>query len=166
MTAFTTDTPFAARLDTPVKTAITVLTAGAFSTVAFDVFGQALSPALGYAQLAPVGLANATIQAVFGSGWRPGAEALHYFAGMVAYPAGWLLIAEPLRARFAPFVPWIGAAVLYGIFLWAFALYGMAHLVAGMPPFLGFTGITWVALVGHVLFAVVAAGVGRVRDRQ
>jgi hypothetical protein len=33
----------------------------------------------------------------------------------------------------------------------------MAHLIAGNPAFLGFTGITWVALAGHVLFAVVAA---------
>ncbi|MEM9900952.1 MAG: hypothetical protein AAF865_06380 [Pseudomonadota bacterium] len=156
--------PIAAHTRVLMRTAMTVLTAGAFSTVAFDAFGQALSPALGFAQLAPVGLANATIQAVFGSGSRPGAEALHYFAGMIAYPAGWLLVAEPLRARFAPFLPWIVAATLYGVFLWAFALYGMAHLVAGMPPFLGFSGITWVALVGHVLFALVAASVGKLRD--
>jgi hypothetical protein len=40
----------------------------------------------------------------------------------------------------------------------------MAHLVAGNPAFLGFTGITWVALVGHVLFALVAAWVVAWRD--
>ena len=40
----------------------------------------------------------------------------------------------------------------------------MAHLIAGLPAFLGFTGITWVALVGHVLFALVAAAVYRWRD--
>jgi hypothetical protein len=45
----------------------------------------------------------------------------------------------------------------YGVALWIFALYIMAHLIAGNPAFLGFTGITWVALAGHVLFAVVAA---------
>ncbi len=166
MTALSTNTPLSTVLSKPGRTVATVLTAGAFSTVAFDFFGQALSPALGYAQLAPVGLANATIQAVFGSGWRPGAEALHYTAGMIAYPAGWLLIAEPLRARFTPALPWLSVAVLYGIFLWAFALYGLAHLVAGMPPFLGFTGITWVALVGHILFAVVTASVGRIRAQS
>lgn len=164
MTAFTTDTPRSAFLAHPVRTITTVLTAGAFSTVAFDFFGQALSPALGFAQLAPVGLANATINAVFGSGWRPGAEALHYMAGMIAYPAGWALIVEPMRARVTPSLPWLSVAVLYGVFLWAFALYGLAHLVAGMAPFLGFTGITWVALVGHILFAVVTAAVVRVRE--
>jgi len=35
--------------------------------------------------------------------------------------------------------------------------------VAGNPAFLGFGGITWVALVGHVIFAVVAATVFRLR---
>ena len=61
-------------------------------------------------------------------------------------------------------MPWLAAAALYGVVLWAFALYVMAHLVAGMPAFLGWTGITWVALWGHVLFAVVAAAVARVRS--
>lgn len=161
-----TDTrPAAAPLDlhTVAKTGVTVVTAGAFATVAFDFFGQALSPALGFAQLAPVGLANAVISNVFGSGWRPGAEMLHYAAGLVAYPAGWVLVAEPLRRHFAPQVPWLAAATVYGIVLWAFALFVMAHLVAGMPAFLGWTGITWVALVGHIVFAVVAAGVARAR---
>ena len=47
-------------------TAATILTAGAFATLAFDIFGQALSPLFGYAKLAPVGLAGATLNAVFG----------------------------------------------------------------------------------------------------
>lgn len=145
-------------------TGVSVLTAGAFSLIAFDVFGQVISPALGYAQLAPVGLANASIKAVFGAGWRPGAEALHYAAGLIAYPLGWVVV-DALRDRVAPMVPWLVAAILYGIGLWVFALYGMAHLVAGMKPFLGFTGITWVAFWGHILFAVVAAAVIRARQR-
>jgi len=145
---------------------VTVLIAGAFSTVAFDFFGQSLSPALGFASLAPVPLANQVISTLFGSGWRPGAEALHYFAGMIAYPVGWVFIAEPLRRAVAPFIHWSLAAIVYGTVLWAFALYGMAHLIAGNPPFLGFTGITWVALVGHILFAVVTAVVMQIREAR
>ena len=141
----------------------TLLIAGATATVAFDLFGQALAPALGFAQLAPVGLANAVIKTLTGAGWRPGAEMLHYFAGLIAYPLGWFLIVEPARARVAPWFHWSLAAVAYGVFLWIFALFGMAHLIAGMKPFLGFTGITWVALWGHVLFAVVVATVGWLR---
>ena len=138
---------------------IAFFTAGAAAFIAFDFFGQVLSPMLGFATLAPVGLANATISAIFGSGYRPGAEALHFFAGLVAYPLGWLLIAEPIRSRLTPFIPSLAASACYGGGLWGFALYFMAHLVAGNAAFLGFTGITWVALAGHVLFAVVFTGV-------
>ncbi|MEM0946592.1 MAG: hypothetical protein AAGK37_04240 [Pseudomonadota bacterium] len=141
----------------------TVLVAGAFATLAFDIFGQALAPAFGFAQLAPVGLANQVIKTLTGAGWRPGAEMLHYLAGLIAYPLGWFLIVDPLRARLTPWMHWSLAAAAYGLALWVFALYGMAHLVAGMPPFLGFTGITWVALWGHVLFALVAAVTGQLR---
>jgi len=35
--------------------------------------------------------------------------------------------------------------------------------MAGNPAFLGFGGITWVALVEHVIFAVFAATVFRLR---
>jgi len=142
----------------------TTVLAGATATVAFDFFGQSLSPMLGFASLAPVPLANSVIQAVFGAPYPPGANLLHYLAGMVAYPLGWLLIAEPLGRRVTPGLPWWAVAALYGVGLWIFALYVMAHLVAGHPAFLGFTGITWVALIGHVLFALVAAAVYRWRE--
>ena len=112
---------------------------------------------LGFAGLAPVPLANSAIEAVFGAPYEPGAQLLHYIAGMIVYPLGWMLIARPLAARFAPALPWGIAATLYGVALWIFALFIIANLVAGLPAFLGFTGITWVALVGHVLFALVAA---------
>jgi hypothetical protein len=147
-----------------MRTVTTMLIAGALSTVAFDFFGQSLSPGLGFPSLAPVPLANQVIQTLFGAGWRPGAHFLHYAAGMVAYPLGWMLIVRPLALKVAPQVPWWAAAVAYGVALWVFALFIMASLVAGNPPFLGFTGITWVALVGHVLFAVVTAVVVRWRD--
>ncbi|PWR02410.1 hypothetical protein DKT77_12270 [Meridianimarinicoccus roseus] len=141
----------------------TVLAAGAIATVAFDMFGQSISPWLGFANLAPVPLANQVIGVFFGQGFLPGAHMLHYLAGLVFYPLGWLLVAEPLRRRVLPQLPWLAGAVAYGVGLWIFALYIMAHLIAGNPPFLGFTGITWVALVGHVIFAVVAAAVFRIR---
>jgi len=136
---------------------LTMLIAGALATVAFDFFGQSLSPMLGFAQLAPVPLANQVIQVFFGQTYPPGAHFLHYFAGMVAYPLGWMIVAEPLAERVVPQVPWWAVAIAYGVVLWIFALFVMASLIAGNPPFLGFTGITWVALVGHVLFALVAA---------
>jgi uncharacterized membrane protein YjdF len=143
------------RLD--ARTLVTMLVAGALATVAFDFYGQSLSPLLGMASLAPVPLANSVIQTLFGAPSEPWAQFLHYVAGMVAYPLGWMLVARPIAARVAPQLPWWLAATAYGVVLWIFALFVMAHLIAGLPAFLGFTGITWVALIGHVLFALVAA---------
>lgn len=142
----------------------TMTLSGAMATVAFDVFGQSLSPGLGFASLVPVPLANGVIQTLFGASYEPAAQLLHYMTGMIAYPLGWMLIAEPLARRITPKLSWFAAAALYGVGLWIFALFIMAHLIVGMPAFLGFTEITWIALVGHILFAVVAASVVRWRD--
>lgn len=139
------------------QTATTVLIAGAFATIAFDAFGQGLAPMFGYAKLAPVGLANQTLNTVFGSVPAGTAHLLHVFTGMVAYTLGYLMIARPVQLAVMPRLHWSATAAAYGVALWVFALYVMAHLVAGNPAFLGFTGITWVALWGHIVFAVVAA---------
>ena len=134
---------------------LTIIVAGALATIAFDAFGKVLAPMFDYARLSPVGLAGSVIKSVFGAGYRPGAEALHIAAGLLPYPHGWLLLARPIWQATLPQVPAVGVASAYGVVLWVFALYGMAHLVAGMKPFLGFTGITWVALWGHVVYALV-----------
>lgn len=136
-----------------------LLSAGALATVAFDAFGQGLSPLLGFAKLAPVGLANSTLKQVFGSSPSGAAHLLHTLTGVVFYVLGYLLVARPIQRAVLPALHWSLTAVVYGVALWVFALYIMAHLIAGMPAFLGFTGITWVALWGHILFAVVAAWV-------
>ena len=141
------------------RTFITLISAGALATVAFDAFGQGLSPLLGYAKLAPVGLAGATLKQVFGANPAGAAYLLHIATGLFAYTLGYFLIARPVQRAVLPALPWLVTAVVYGAALWVFALYVMAHLVAGMPAFLGFTGITYVALWGHILFAVVAAAV-------
>lgn len=143
--------------------ALRVIFAGALATIAFDLFGQGVSPALGFANLAPVGLANSTLEALFGAPWRPGAEMMHYATGLVAYPLGWLIIARPLQRAVAPGLHWALAALAYGVALWVFALFVMANLVAGLPAFLDFTGIAWVALIGHAIFALVAAWVMETR---
>ncbi|MEO0392714.1 MAG: hypothetical protein AAF213_05650 [Pseudomonadota bacterium] len=140
-----------------LKTVIITLLAGAFATVLFDLFGQALSPIAGFAKLAPVPLATQTWAVVFGERFVPGGHLLHYVAGLIAYPVGWLFIWQPIVQKAVPKLHWLVSSAMYGVGLWVFALYFMAHLVAGNPPFLNFTGITYVALAGHVLFAVAAA---------
>lgn len=148
-----------------VRTILTILLAGALATICFDLFGQKLSPALGFASLAPVPLANSVIKTLFGQTYDPGAQLLHYFTGLIAYPLGWMVVVRPLYLRLTPAIPWWLIAILYGVALWVFALYVMAHLVAGNPAFLNFTGITWVALIGHILFALVAAAIVEWRER-
>lgn len=141
------------------RTLFTLLSAGALATIAFDTFGQAISPLLGNAKLAPVGLAGATLKQVFGANPSGAAYLLHSITGLVFYTLGYFLIARPLQRAVIPSLHWTVTAAAYGVALWVFALFVMAHLVAGMPAFLGFTGITWVALWGHVIFAMVAAWV-------
>lgn len=140
-----------------LQTTTTILTAGAFATLAFDAFGQGLSPLFGYAKLAPVGLAGATLKSVFGVNPPGAAYLLHFMTGLIAYAVGWFAIARPLQLAIAPRMHWIIPATVYGVVLWVFALYVMAHLVTGNKPFLGWTGLTWVALWGHIVYAVVAA---------
>ncbi len=173
MTASTRDA-IAAR---PGRTAATLLFAGALATVAFDVFGQTVSPLLGPlagpflgAKLAPVPLAAQVLATLTGVPAQDLSAmglpfALHALTGLLLYPLGYLLVVRPLAARFAPGLPWGVTAALYGVGLWGLALYVMAHLVAGNPPFLGWGGLTWVALWGHIVFALVAAGVIEARAR-
>ncbi len=142
-----------------LRTVGTVLTAGAFATIAFDTFGQALSPLFGYAKLAPVGLAGASLKAIFGTNPSGAAYLLHTLTGLIFYAVGYFAIARPIQLMVAPRLHWSMTAIAYGVVLWVFALYVMAHLVTGNKPFLGWTGITWVALWGHIVYAVVAAGI-------
>ncbi|MDG1470858.1 MAG: hypothetical protein P8Q26_04765 [Ascidiaceihabitans sp.] len=141
------------------STVFTVLTAGAFGTIAFDLFGQAISPLFGYAKLAPVGLAGATLKSVFGANPAGAAHLLHTLTGLIFYVVGYFAIARPVQRAILPNLHWSITATVYGVALWVFALYGVAHLIASNKPFLGWTGITWVALWGHIAYALVAAWV-------
>lgn len=151
--------------------------AGVAATVAFDIFGQYISPALKGtvgpylgAKLAPIALANQALGVLSGLGTKFIAqngigEIMHYITGLLIYPAGYLFIARPI-SRITPFVPWWVVGLVYGVALWVFALYFMAHLVAGNPPFLNWGGITWVALWGHMLFGLVISAVVWWRDER
>ena len=99
------------------------------------------------------------LKSVFGANPAGAAHLLHFITGMVIYAVGWFAIARPLQRAILPRLHWTITAVAYGVALWVFALYVMAHLVTGNAPFLGRTGITWVALWGHIVYALVAAGV-------
>ena len=132
---------------------------GFFATMAFDAWGQLVSPALGFANLSPHGLAKSLL-GTFGlpNGNFAGYFMHFYLVGLVAYPIGWLFVFAPLWARIVGDRGWLLAAAVYGFVLWVFAIGGIT-MIAGLPFFLNFTGITWVALMGHVLYGIVLAAV-------
>ena len=82
-----------------------------------------------------------------------------YLVGLVGYPIGWLYVFRPVwTAIMGRDKGWFLPSVVYGFGLWVFAIGGITA-IAGLPVFLGFTGITWVALVGHVLYGIVMVAV-------
>jgi hypothetical protein len=139
--------------------------AGFFATLAFDFWGQIVSPALGFANLSPHGLAKSLL----GSLGLPNGDFAGYFmhfylVGLIGYPIGWLFIFNPVWQRVIGNTPWIIPATIYGAGLWVFAIGGITA-IAGLPFFLGFTGITWVALIGHTLYGIVLVAVLRAYGR-
>lgn len=133
-----------------------ILLSGAAGTIAFDIWGQAISPMLGLAALAPEGLARSLLGKFGLPNGAPAGKLMHLFlVGLIAYPVGWLCIFEPIQRKLVPALPWLISATLYGVALWVFAIGGITT-IAGLPTFLNFSGITWVALAGHVLYAIFA----------
>ena len=148
-----TASPVRPRLSGPDLVMVTLLS-GAAGTIAFDLWGQAISPLLGLGNLAPVGLARSLLGNLGLPNGNPAGTLMHLFlVGLVAYPLGWILIARPVLSRIVPSLGWFLGSLLYGVGLWVFAI-GLVTMVAGLPFFLDFTRITWVALAGHVLYAI------------
>ncbi|SCZ72328.1 hypothetical protein [Epibacterium ulvae] len=142
-----------------VETLGLMFISGVLATIAFDLWGQLVSPSLGFATLSPHGLA----QSLLGTLGLPKSTFAGYFVhfylvGLVGYPIGWLFIFRPIWQRIMGNTHWLLPSAIYGVGLWVFAIGGITA-VAGLPFFLNFSGITWVALVGHVAYAIVMVAV-------
>ncbi|WP_424987078.1 hypothetical protein [Microbulbifer sp. S227A] len=138
-----------------VQTLGLMFISGALATMAFDLWGQLISPALGFATLSPHGLARSLL-GTFGlpNGDFAGYFVHFYLVGLIGYPVGWLFIFAPLWRRVFGRGRWLLSAAAYGFGLWVFAIGGITA-IAGLPFFLNFSGITWVALAGHVVYGIV-----------
>ncbi|WP_417772081.1 hypothetical protein [Stappia sp.] len=143
-----------------LSTLVTTLMAGVFADGAWEIWARAVTPLWVGGPLQPAAL----VQSVFGFNNVTLAEAIHLVVGILFYPLGYLYIARPIADRFLPFLPWPVVAFGYGVGLWVFALYFMAHLAAGLPAFLGFIPLAWASLVGHVLLGLVLGLVVRLRS--
>ncbi|WP_374440945.1 hypothetical protein [Stella sp.] len=155
-------TAIAARSAVPTLTGgliATALLAGVAADLTWEVWARLVTPLWVGGPLEPAAL----VQSVFGMESRLLAELIHLVVGVVFYPLGYLLVARPLAAAIMPGLPWVLVAIGYGIGLWVFALYVMAHLVAGLPAFLDFIPLAWASLVGHLLFGLVVGAVVRRR---
>ncbi len=141
-------------------TAITLVVAGLVATGVWEVWARAITPLIIGGPLEPAGLIKASL-GVSSDGL---AETIHILTGLIGYPLGFLLVALPV-ARLLPIrFPWPVIGLGYGIGLWVFAMYVMAHLVAGFPPFLGFGNLSMASLAGHVLYGLAVAGIVAARQ--
>lgn len=139
---------------------ITALIAGLAADLTWEVWARLVTPIFVGGPLQPAAL----IQGVFGFQNLLLAEIIHAVVGIVFYPLGYLFVARPVARAVTPFLPWWVVGLGFGVGLWVFALYVMAHLFANQPPFLGFIPLTWASLVGHMLFGLIVAAVVRYRN--
>ena len=155
--------PLSRPLFPPVTPALlaTALLAGVAADLTWEVWARLITPYLPYVggPLEPAAL----VQSVFGLESRVLAELIHLVVGFAFYPLGYLFVARPLQRAILPDLPWWLTAAGFGIGLWVFALYVMAHLIAGLPAFLDFIPLAYASLAGHVLFGLVVGLVVKAR---
>jgi hypothetical protein len=142
-------------------TLVTAVLAGAAADLTWEVWARLVTPLWVGGPLEPAAL----VQSVFGLESRAAGELIHLVVGVLFYPLGYLYIARPLARTVVPWMPWWLVGAGFGVGLWVFALYVMAHLIAGLPAFLGFIPLAWASLVGHVIFGIVTAAVVRWREQ-
>jgi hypothetical protein len=139
----------------------TILLSGLAADVTWEIWARLITPLWVGGPLQPAAL----VESVFGFNNLLLAEVIHAVVGIVFYPIGYLFIARPLQRLILPKFPLLLTGMGFGVGLWVFALYVMAHLFAGLPPFLGFITLTWASLIGHLLFGTVIAFMVRLTGR-
>ena len=141
---------------------VTAFLAGLAADITWEFWARVITPLWVGGPLQPAAL----VQSVFGFQNLLLAEVIHGVVGVVFYPLGYLFVARPVARIVTPFLPWWIVGLGFGVGLWVFALYIMAHVFAGLPPFLGFITLTWASLVGHMLFGLVTAAVVAWRESR
>ncbi|CZT37125.1 hypothetical protein [Rhizobium sp. 9140] len=138
-----------------------IILSGLAADITWEIWARLVTPLWIGGPLEPAAL----VQSVFGFNNLLAAEAIHAIVGILFYPIGYLFVARPLQRLMFPTLPLLLTGMGFGVGLWVFALYVMAHLFGGQPAFLGFVPLTWASLVGHILFGTVVAFVIRQIER-
>lgn len=141
---------------------VTAIIAGAAADIVWEVWARAITPLLVGGPLQPAAL----VRSVFGLESLALAELIHAVVGVVFYPLGYFYVARPVARVLTPFLPWWVVGLGFGLGLWVFALYVMAHLIAGLPAFLGFIPLAWASCAGHMIFGLITAAVVRWREAR
>ena len=136
--------------------------AGGAADLVWEGWARFVTPLLVGGPLQPAAL----VQSVFGFQSWALAEVIHAIVGVVFYPLGFLYIARPAARIITPFLPWWAVGLGFGVGLWVFALWFMAHVIAGLPAFLDFIPLAWASLAGHMIFGLVTAAVIRWREAR
>ena len=113
-----------------VQTLGLMAVSGMIATMAFDFWGQILSPGIGWANLSPHGLAKSLL-GTFGlpNGDFAGYFVHFYLVGLIGYPVGWLFIFRPVwNAIFGTRFGWFVPSAVYGFGLWIFAIGGITAM--------------------------------------
>lgn len=157
------------------KVLITALIAGAVSLTVWEVWAKVFAPLYMGGALSPVGLVksslgigNDTFAPVFSASAKAvgnaAANGIHLLTGLIFYPLGYMLAARPISKSVMPALPWWVTGAVYGVALYVFAMYIMAHFFAGFPPFFGFNALSQASLIGHTMLGIAIAGVVEARD--
>lgn len=162
--------------DVSVKNiALTMFLAGVVSLGVWEVWSKVLAPFYMGGPLSPVGLVKSSfgigketfgplLAAKSGAVGNAVANGIHIFTGLIAYPLGYMLAAKPIANAVLPKLPWWVTGTVYGVVLYVFAMYVMAHLVAGFPPFFNFNALSEASLIGHTALGVAIAWVVKARE--
>lgn len=124
-----------------------LIVGGAFGLVLWEISARLLAPQIIGGPMEPAGLIISVFKSVLGlSLTKHVAEAVHFATGIIGYPLGYWVF-----TRIVSLGPALDG-VIWGVILWFVAL-GLFASLAGFPFMLGYGNLTWLSLMGHVLYA-------------
>lgn len=140
-----------ARLGLDGATLRSLAIGGAAGLATWEAFARLLTPQVLGGPLEPAALIISLFENLLGlDPGRTAAEALHYVTGILLYPLAYWILTRLARSL-GPTLD----GLLWGVATWIIAL-GLFASLAGLPFMLGFIALSWMSLVGHMLYAMVA----------
>lgn len=148
--------PATGRMSTAAAFAISIV-GGLFAQLIWELWARFAAPVWLGARIDQ----TVIVKVVFGTDPLT-STIIHLAVGIVVYPLFYTFVARPIVREID--IPWLIGALAYGVVIWVFALYVMAYVFAGFPPFLDFRPEAWGSLVGHLLYALVLGAAVAIRD--